>query len=114
MMKGWVDRVWTWGWAYDQLDDLDVSLQRPRSDLFLPPPAGERSDEMEERGYTKALETDWINGTFGYFGFSPRKLELLNGSTGSLERRKGLLERSYRAGLELAEPQLRLIGSCSF
>ena len=21
MMKGWVDRVWGWGWAYDQLDD---------------------------------------------------------------------------------------------
>ena len=113
MMKGWVDRVWTWGWAYDQLDDLDVSLQRPRSNLILTP-AGERSNEMEERGYTKALETDWINGTFGYFGFSPRKLELLNGSTGSLERRKGLLELSYRAGLELIEPQLRLIGSCSF
>ncbi len=30
MMKGWVDRVWSWGWAYDQLDDPDQSLQKPR------------------------------------------------------------------------------------
>jgi len=21
MLKGWIDRVWTWGWAYDQLAD---------------------------------------------------------------------------------------------
>ncbi len=25
MMKGWVDRVWTWGWAYDQLNDPEKS-----------------------------------------------------------------------------------------
>ena len=104
MTKGWVDRVWSWGWAYDQLDDPDISLQRPRSGVLLVP-AGARSDEMEQRGYTAALQTDWIEGTFGYFGFSPRKLELLNGSTGSLERRKALLERSYNIGLNLQPPR---------
>lgn len=34
MTKGWVDRVWSWGWAYNQLDDRDKSLQRPRSGLW--------------------------------------------------------------------------------
>ena len=105
MMKGWVDRVWTWGWAYDQLDDPNKSLQRPRSGVLLIP-AGARSDEMEADGYTAALETAWINGTFGYFGFSPRKLELLCGATGSLERRKALLERSYQVGFDLARPNV--------
>lgn len=105
MMKGWVDRVWSWGWAYDQLDDPDTSLQRPRSGVLLIP-AGARSDEMETAGYLAALETAWIRGTFGYFGFSPRKLELLYGSTGSPERRQALLEQSYRAGLDLAPPGL--------
>jgi len=33
MTKGWVDRVWSWGWAYDQLDDYEKSLQRNRSDF---------------------------------------------------------------------------------
>ena len=103
MSKGWVDRVWTWGWAYDQLDDPDVSLQRPRTGVLLVP-AGARSDEMSTRGYTAALETAWMSGTFGYFGFSPRRIELLCGSKGSDARRAALLERSYQAGLLLEAP----------
>lgn len=103
MTKGWVDRVWTWGWAYDQLDDPEQSLQRPRSGVLLIP-AGARSDEMETAGYRAALETSWIKGTFGYFGFAPRKIELLCGSKGAAERRKSLLEKSYQTGYDLASP----------
>ncbi|MFQ1702876.1 NAD(P)H-dependent oxidoreductase [Loktanella agnita] len=47
MTKGWIDRGWSWGWAYDQLDDPEKSLQRPRTGVLLVP-AGARSDEMEE------------------------------------------------------------------
>ncbi len=50
MIKGWVDRVWTWGWAYDQLDDPELSLQKPRSGV-LPIPAGARSEEIEAEGF---------------------------------------------------------------
>ncbi|MGJ8610813.1 MAG: NAD(P)H-dependent oxidoreductase [Octadecabacter sp.] len=104
MMKGWVDRVFSWGWAYDQLGDPDVSLLRPRTGVLLVP-AGARSDEMADSGYTAALETQWINGTFGYFGFSPRELVLLNGSKGSQARREGLLKRAYDTGVTPPEPQ---------
>jgi len=103
VMKGWVDRVWTWGWAYDQLDDPEKSLQKPRSGVLLIP-AGARSDEMEKHGYLDAMQTAWIKGTFGYLGLSPRKMEVLHGSTGSDERRKALLERSRHIGLNLAPP----------
>ena len=103
MTKGWVDRVWSWGWAYDQLADPNVSLQRKRSGVLLIP-AGARSDEMEESGYRAALETAWIDGTFGYFGLSPRKLEILYGSKGSAGRRQALLEQCYAAGVNLAAP----------
>jgi len=106
MTKGWVDRVWSWGWAYDQLDNPEKSLQRTRSGVLLVP-AGARSDEMEEAGYLAALETAWIKGTFGYFGLSPRKLEVLHGSTGSSERRQALLETSYAIGCELEKPRRR-------
>ncbi|MEM6932104.1 MAG: NAD(P)H-dependent oxidoreductase [Pseudomonadota bacterium] len=104
MIKGWVDRVWTWGWAYDQLDDRERSLQRFRSGILLIP-AGARSDEMEAEGYLAAMETAWIKGTFGYFGLSPRRLEVLHGSTGSLKRRQALLEKSYQVGLTLPPPR---------
>ena len=101
MTKGWVDRVWTWGWAYDQLDDPNVSLQRNRSGVLLVP-AGARSDEMDAAGYSAALDLMWTQGSFGYFGFSPRRLEVLHGASGSHERRETLLERCHRQGLELA------------
>ncbi len=103
-IKGWLDRVWTWGWAYDQLDDPEKSLQRPRTGVLLVP-AGARSDEMEEQGYQDALETGWIKGTFGYFGFVRRELHVLNGSTGSQARRISLLERAYQAGFTLQAPE---------
>ena len=100
MTKGWIDRVWSWGWAYDQLDDPELSLQRPRTGVLLVP-AGARSDEMQEQRYTAALETAWIDGTFGYFGFAKRELVVLNGSTGSDSRRQALLKRAYQAGASL-------------
>ena len=103
MMKGWLERVWAWDWAYDQLDDREVSLQRPRSGVLLIP-AGARSDEMEKDGYREAIETTLMQGTLGYFGFSPRKMELLYGSKGSAERRQSLLNKCYQNGLNLATP----------
>ncbi|MFK7870869.1 MAG: NAD(P)H-dependent oxidoreductase [Roseobacter sp.] len=103
MTKGWIDRVWTWGWAYDQLADPDVSLQKARTAVLLVP-AGARSDEMDQRGYASALETAWTKGTFGYFGFVNRELILLNGSTGSDARREALLARAHEAGFSLQLP----------
>ncbi|WP_338550177.1 NAD(P)H-dependent oxidoreductase [Roseovarius phycicola] len=103
MTKGWVDRVWSWGWAYDQLDDPEKSLQRPRTGVLLIP-AGARSDEMETEGYLAALDTAWMKGTFGYFGFKRRDLQILNGSTGSDARRTALLDRAYDIGASLKPP----------
>ncbi|MEO0379896.1 MAG: NAD(P)H-dependent oxidoreductase [Pseudomonadota bacterium] len=103
MTKGWIDRVWSWGWAYDQLDDPDKSLQRPRTGVLLVP-AGARSDEMDALGYTRSIETAWIDGTFGYFGFMHRELLLLNGSKGSDARRETLMKRAYQAGFTLKSP----------
>lgn len=103
MTKGWIDRVWSWGWAYDQLDDPEKSLQRPRTAVLLVP-AGARSDEMESAGYDAAIETAWMKGTLGYFGFIRRDLVLLNGSKGSDIRRKALLERAFQKGVSLSLP----------
>jgi len=103
MTKGWIDRVFGWGWAYDQLDDPEGSLLPTRPGVLLVP-AGARSDEIEEQGYRAALETAWIKGTFGYFGLAPRALELLCGADGSPQRRQALLERSYQVGLTLPLP----------
>lgn len=99
MTKGWVDRVWSWGWAYDQLADRDLSLQRPRPCQLLIP-AGARSDEIERDGYAEAMHTIWTKGTGGYFGLTPRRIEFLCGSTGSEPRRKALLDTCHKIGTE--------------
>ena len=67
-------------------------------------PAGARSDEMDERRYASALETAWMRGTFGYFGFSRRELVVLNGATGSEARRQDLLARAREVGETLEPP----------
>ncbi len=103
MSKGWLERVWAWKWAYDQLDDPEKSLQRPRSGLLLVP-AGAREDEVVQNGYRAALDRIWLDGTFGYFGFSPRRLELLCGAEGSAKRREGLLTRAHELGRTLPTP----------
>ena len=104
MMKGWTDRVFSWGWAYDQLDDREVSLQPARSGVLLVP-AGARSDELDDEGYRAAMETLWMKGTFGYFGFAPRQLEFLCGAKGSDARRTALLARCYEIGATLPAPK---------
>lgn len=106
MMKGWTDRVFSWGWAYDQLKDTEGSLLRPRTGVLLVP-AGARSDGMEQAGLTAALETIWMQETFGFFGFSPRKLALLHGSKGSEARRAALLQRAHELGRTLQPPEPR-------
>lgn len=77
--------------------------ERPRTGVLLIP-AGARSDEMENEGYLAALETAWIRGTFGYFDFTRRTMEVLNGAKGSEERRAALLDRAYRIGLSIDAP----------
>ena len=103
MTKGWLERVWTWGWAYEQLADPNLSLQKDRTAIMLIP-AGARSDEIEELGHKAAMENIWCDGTLGYFGFADKRIHFLCGSTGSQKRREGLLEEAYRAGLDISPP----------
>ena len=61
-------------------------------------------EAIPTRYWLAALDTAWIKGTFGYFGFTNRRLEVLNGATGSARRRAALLERAHTAGRCLAPP----------
>lgn len=103
MLKGWVDRVWSYGWAYDQVDDPDVSLQRTRTGVMLVP-AGASPQSMAPNGYDTAIDAIWRTGTLGYFGITDRRIHILHGATGSEPRRKGHLETAYRVGLTIGEP----------
>lgn len=104
MMKGWLDRVWSWGWAYNQIESLDTSLQRSRTGVLLIP-AGASPQSWKPHGFQEAMETIWETGTLGYMGITDKRVHFLNGSEGSEERRKGLLDRAYQIGLEISKPK---------
>ena len=101
MLKGWLDRVWSWGWAYNQLEDHNKSLQKPRKAILLVPSGANPNAWEPYPKIEKAMNDIWCVGTLGYFGFEEKEVHILNGSTGSEERRLGLLQRAYDAGLQL-------------
>ncbi|MEM9277785.1 MAG: NAD(P)H-dependent oxidoreductase [Pseudomonadota bacterium] len=102
MMKGWLDRVWSWGWAYNQVMvyDASASLQKPRTGVMLIP-AGANPENWEPYGIDTAMNTIWNTGTMGFLGVTDKRIHFLNGSTGSRERRVGLLEKAYQVGRQI-------------
>ncbi|MEM8774446.1 MAG: NAD(P)H-dependent oxidoreductase [Pseudomonadota bacterium] len=102
MMKGWIDRVWSYGWAYDQIDDPEESLQRDRIGVMLIPAGGDPK-KWEPYEWHDAMDAIWRKGTMGYFGMKDRRIHILNGSEGSEKRRASLLRRAFDAGAGLSQ-----------
>lgn len=100
MLKGWLDRVWSLGWAYDDVDDPDRSLLPKRTCVMLIP-AGASPQSMAPHGYEQAMDAIWRTGTLGYLGMADKRIHMLHGSLGSPERRAGHLDTAYRAGREI-------------
>lgn len=101
MMKGWMDRVFCWGWAYNQLDDPRPggSMLKERPCILLVP-AGASPASMTDHGVDAALEAIWPKGTFGYFGMAAQT-HILHGVEGRAERRARHLETAFRLGSEI-------------
>jgi len=102
MFKGWLDRVWSNGWAYRWEHDPQGSLLRKRPCTFLCP-TGASPRLMERFGYDRALDHLWRSGVLGYCGVEPIRIELLldaafDTGSGVHERH---LETAHRAGREI-------------
>ncbi|RMX04221.1 flavodoxin family protein [Corticibacter populi] len=77
LLKGWIDRVFTQGWAYE--DDaggkLVKKLQRLQVHLIASGGADQRT--MARHGYFGAMKTQIDHGIFGYCGARVATSELL-------------------------------------
>lgn len=104
MMKGWIDRVWSYGWAYEQIGDPTKSLLPARPCVLLIP-AGANPEDWVKDGIDHAMSTIWARGTLGYFGFPNPQIEFLGGAEGSAPRRAGLLARAKVIGEGLDLPR---------
>jgi NAD(P)H dehydrogenase (quinone) len=96
MLKGWIDRVWNRGWAYDE------SRLRLERGLLIGVASGGAKTYDGHRGYRSAMETQLVQGILDYCGVPEGRLELLLGATGDEERRRALLSHARALGREFA------------
>ena len=99
ILKGWLDRVWSAGWAYKWEQDPEGSLLRPRPCTLLVP-AGASEKMMAGHDYDKKIEELWRHGILDYCGVEPSVIHLLLDSVWNAEQRKEHLQTAYQAGLD--------------
>lgn len=91
MTKGWIDRVWNYGWAYG-----NRTLSH-RKAVLLAVNAGDEA-AFAKRGYDAAIRTQLVTGILNYCGIADTSLELLYGALDSAEVRQSLLDRARLLG----------------
>jgi len=76
LLKGWIDRVFTQGWAYEDADGkLVKKLQRLKVHLVALGGANQRT--YARHGYFGAMKTQIDHGIFGYCGAQVLSSDLL-------------------------------------
>jgi NAD(P)H dehydrogenase (quinone) len=73
LLKGWIDRVWNFGWAYGP-------VAFPQRRVWMIGIAGNTARAYTKRGYDSAMQTQIETGILDYCGIEERKLHLLYGS----------------------------------
>lgn len=68
LLKGWIDRVFTQGWAYEDGADGKVSKKLQRLQVHLVANGGADQGTMDRHGYAKAMTTQIDHGIFDYCG----------------------------------------------
>lgn len=76
ILKGWVDRVISYGWAWLDPGKPDLSPLPPRKVLVLTS-AGASKAQLAKRGYDTAFDTQLRVGVFGYCNFPEVTIKFL-------------------------------------
>ena len=97
MLKGWLDRVFSAGWAYRWEHDPQGSLLDPRPCTMLVT-AGASKKMTAQHGYDDKIELLWRRGVLDYCGVSTASIHLLLDSAWDADKRIEHLETAYRAG----------------
>lgn len=68
LLKGWIDRVFSNGWAYSESADGQVEKRLGRLAIHLIGIGGAGGGTYERHGYHEAMRTQIDHGIFGYCG----------------------------------------------
>ncbi len=77
LLKGWIDRVFTNGWAYDANPEGKVIKRLQRLQVHLIASGGADMRTYARHGYFGAMKTQIDHGIFGYCGARVATSELL-------------------------------------
>ncbi|WP_132999772.1 NAD(P)H-dependent oxidoreductase [Luteimonas arsenica] len=77
LLKGWIDRVFTLGWAYDETADGRILKKLQRLPIHLVANGGADQRTFARHGYFGAMKTQIDNGIFDYCGAPVVTSELL-------------------------------------
>ncbi|MCC2608678.1 NAD(P)H-dependent oxidoreductase [Neorhizobium petrolearium] len=91
LLKGWIDRVFSNGWAYDEGADLKLVKKLQRLPVHLVAIGGADMRTYARHGYFGAMKTQIDHGIFDYCGARVVTSELL------LEQREGEDQRLQTA-----------------
>lgn len=109
MLKGWLDRVWRYGWAFGDGGAVPKTLLPLRPAAMLIPAGGNPAD-WEARGLDPAMRVLWTGGLMDYFGMPNIGMHILAGAEGSLARRQAHLDTAEQIGRDLVSarpPEMR-------
>jgi putative NADPH-quinone reductase len=88
LMKGWIDRIWTNGFAYG-------GTTFPHKQVWMLGVAGNHLESYTKRGYDAAMKTSLDLGILNFCGIERTRLELLHGAIEGTEFPQQLLKRSW-------------------
>lgn len=80
LLKGWIDRVFANGWAYDESPDTKLAKKLPHLKIHLVAIGGADLRTYARHGYFGAMRTQIDHGIFDYCGAPVVTSELLPGS----------------------------------
>ncbi|MDU4841236.1 MAG: NAD(P)H-dependent oxidoreductase [Leclercia adecarboxylata] len=77
LLKGWFDRVLTLNWAYKVAEDGRIVGNLRNVPVRLIATAGSDVAGFDKHGYSTALQTQLVEGVFGFCGLKDVRLEIL-------------------------------------
>ncbi|WP_333849639.1 NAD(P)H-dependent oxidoreductase [Leclercia sp.] len=77
LLKGWFDRVLTLNWAYKVAEDGRIVGNLRDVPVRLIATAGTDPEGFDKHGYSQAIQTQIVEGVFGFCGLKDVRLDIL-------------------------------------
>jgi NAD(P)H dehydrogenase (quinone) len=99
MLKGWIDRVWSEGWAYTFTPERSKGLLRDRPTVLLGS-AATGASTYRKYGYDGAMQVQIETGILGYCGITQCAAYIFHDVDSDAQARRAHLIRARDIGLE--------------